>query len=134
MNLGKQLIITSDIMLMVVYDLWEDVEDRYFFDYDSYEIRSKDELVEGNSYVIPLVHIPEVVVMKEFIVSLNDRRIIKEFRFLSPKETWSRFWIYFDDDGILSSRWGKFDEDYRKKLIIDWCENNGISYRMELEI
>ena len=132
MNLGKQLIISSDIMLMVVYDLWEDAEDRYFFDYDSYEIRSKDELVEGNSYVIPLVHIPEVVVMKEFIVSLNDRRIIKEFRSLSPKETWSRFWIYFDDDGILSSRWGKFDEDYRKKLIIDWCENNGISYRMEL--
>lgn len=130
--MGKQLVITSDIMLKVEYDLWEEREDKYFFDYDSYEIRPKDEMVEGN-YTIPLVHVSQVTVMKEFITSMNDRKLSQAFRSLSDKEAWSWFWNYFDDDGPLSSRWHEFDENYRKKLITDWCENNGISFRLDLK-
>lgn len=130
--MGKQFVITSEILLKVEYDLWEDGEDKYFFDYDSYEIRPKDEMVEG-SYTIPLVHFSQVTVMKDFIASMNNRKLIEEFRSLSDKETWSRFWIHFDDDGPLSSRWHEFDENYRKKRITDWCENNGISFRMDLK-
>ena len=129
--MGKQLVITSDVMSKVYYDLWEDSEDRYFFDYDSYEIRKKDEIVDG-SYVIPLVHISQAAVMKEFIVSLNDRRLIQVFKPLSDEEVWSRFWTYFDDDGLRSSRWHEYEENYCKKFIIDWCGKNGISYRMDL--
>ena len=130
MNMGKQLVITSDIISMLIYDLWEDADDKYFFDYDSYEIRPKDGTVEGN-YVIPLVHVSEVTVMKEFITSLNDKRLLKIFQPLSDKEAWSTFWVYFDDDGIRSSRWHEFEENYRMKMITAWCEDNGISFRIE---
>ncbi|MBR5974995.1 MAG: hypothetical protein IK020_07415 [Clostridiales bacterium] len=130
--MGKQFVITSEILLKVVCGLWEDSEDRFFFDYDTYEIREKDDLVEG-SYTIPLVHVSQVTVMKDFIVSLNNRKLIEEFRTLSDQEAWSRFWIHFDDDGPLSSRWHEFEENYCKKLITDWCENNGISFRMDLK-
>lgn len=129
--MGKQLVITSDILLKVEYDLWEESEDRFYFEYDNYMILSKDEVNEG-SYVIPLVHISQVAVMKDFIINMNDSRIIKEFKSLSDKEVWSKFWIYFDDDGLLSSRWHEYEENYCKNMISVWCENNGISFLMDI--
>ena len=118
--MGKQLTITSDVLHKVEYDLWEDSDDRYFFDYDSYEIRDAEE-IDGSSYSVPLVHVSQVSVMKAFLADLNDRTISNYFRALSDK----------DDDGIASSRWGRYETEYRMKLITSWCEENGISYIME---
>ena len=127
--MGKQLIITPDILAKTEYDLWEDVEDRYFFDYDSYEIVSKENVNEG-SYFIPLVHVAQVKVMKAFIDDLNDRSITNVFKNLPEKDIWGRFWNYFDDDGIRSSRWGNFESGYLRNMTEDWCKDNGISYRI----
>ena len=125
--MGKQLLITSDVLLKIEYDLWEECEDRYFFDYDTYEIRSKEEIDE-QSYSIPLVHVSQVAVMKAFLTDLNNRSISNDFKGLSDKDIWSRFWRFFDDDGPNSSRWGEFENRYRRDLITKWCEENGISY------
>ena len=126
-EMGKQLLITPDVLLKIDADLWEDGGDRFFFDYDSYEIRSKDEINEF-SYSIPLVHVPQVAVMKAFIADLNNRKISTVFNDLSDKEIWSKFWIFFDDDGVNSSRWHEYEQKYRIDLITAWCEENGISY------
>lgn len=126
-NMGKQLLITPDVLLKIDADLWEDGGDRFFFDYDSYEIRPKDEINEF-SYSIPLVHVPQVAVMKSFVADLNNRKISTVFKDLSDKEIWSKFWIFFDDDGVNSSRWHEYEEKYRIDLITAWCEENGISY------
>jgi len=125
--MGKQLLITSDVLHKIEYDLWEDGDDRYFFDYDSYEIRSKDEMDEY-AYSIPLVHVSQVSVMKAFLAKLNNRTISNAFRSLSDKDIWSKFWNHIDDDGIASSRWGRFENEYLLKLLTSWCEENGISY------
>ena len=130
--MGKQLLITSDVLHKVEYDLWADGDDRYFFDYDSYEIKSKDE-IDGYAYSIPLVHVSQVSVMKAFLADLNDRTISNYFRSLSDKDIWSKFWNHFDDDGLRSSRWHEFEEDYLMKLITSWCEENGIKYILEKE-
>ena len=97
--MGKQLFITSEILLKVEYDLWEDGYDRFFFDYDTYEFKSKGEILDS-SYSIPLIHVSQVSVMKAFINDLNDRKMSAAFKELSDKELWSRFWLFFDDDGI----------------------------------
>ena len=132
MNTGKQLLITSDVLHKIEYDLWEGGDDRYFFDYDSYEIKSKDE-IDGYAYSIPLVHVSQVSVMKAFLADLNDRTICNYFRSLSDNDIWSKFWNHFDDDGLRSSRWHGFEEDYLMKLITSWCEENGIKYILEKE-
>ena len=130
--MGKQLLITSDVLHKVEYDLWADGDDRYFFDYDSYEIKSKDE-IDGYACSIPLVHVSQVSVMKAVLADLNDRTISNYFRSLSDNDIWSKFWDHFDDDGLRSSRWHEFEEDYLMKLITSWCEDNGISYIFEKE-
>ena len=66
--------------------------------------------------------------MKAFLTDLNNRSISNDFKGLSDKDIWSRFWRFFDDDGPNSSRWGQFEDRYRKDLITKWCEENGISY------
>ena len=129
--MGKQLFITSDILLKVEYDLWEDGYDRFFFDYDTYEFKSKGEILDS-SYSIPLIHVSQVSVMKAFINDLNDRKMSAAFKELSDKELWSRFWLFFDDDGIKSSRWHEYENRFCQNLITNWCKESEISYRIVL--
>ena len=133
-RMGKQLLITSEILNKMEYELWEVAEDKYFFDYDSYEIVAKesatDNAAEG-AYLIPLVHVSQVEVMKAFLVDHNDRTITNAFKDLSDKDIWSRFWNEFDDDGNRSGRWKEFEDKYLRKTIENWCDENGIAYRME---
>ena len=128
--MGKQLLITSEVLNKIEYDLWEATEDKYFFDYDSYEIVEKENAPEG-SYLIPLIHISQVEVMKAFLIDLNARVITNAFKDLSDKDIWSRFWNEFDDDGIRSGRWKEFENTYLRKTMENWCNENGIAYRME---
>lgn len=128
--MGKHLLITSEVLNKIEYDLWEATEDKYFFDYDSYEIVEKENAPEG-SYLIPLIHISQVEVMKAFLSDLNDRAITNAFKDLSDKDIWSRFWNEFDDDGIRSGRWKEFENTYLRKTMENWCNENGIAYRME---
>ena len=127
--MGKQLSIAWKDLSKVMYELWKKEEDSIFFDYDTYGFYSKEDLQEG-SYYIPLVHEPEVVAMKEYIKSLNDKSIIKVFKELSDKEIWGNFWNYFDDDGEKSYMWHQYKDKYCLDLMTKWCDENGISYRL----
>lgn len=123
--MGKLFLITSEVLNKIEYELWEPAEDKYFFDYDSYEIILKENATEG-TFLIPLVHVSQVEVMKAFISNLNDRTINNAFKNLSDKEIWNKFWNYFDDDGIKSWRWKEFEDGYLRKMIGEWCDENGI--------
>ena len=82
--------------------------------------------------MVPFIRIREVDVMRAYIGSLNNRNLSSIYDPLPDKEAWSKFWVYFDDDGIESERWGKFERNYRIERLVEWCKENGIAYKLDL--
>lgn len=126
-------IIDEEIYNKTHYCLYDPLNDiRFYFDYANYNLWDVADIenVEG---MIPFVRIREVDVMKEFIVSLNDRKLLSKFTPLSDKEFWHQFWKYFDDDSVKSERWGEYDRNFRMDSIVKWCKENGIAYKLEVE-
>ena len=124
-------IIDEEIYNKTHYCLYEPLNDiRFYFDYANYNLWDVADIenVEG---MIPFVRIREVDVMKEFIVSLNDRKLLSKFTPLSDKEFWHQFWKCFDDDSVKSERWGEYDRNFRMDSIVKWCKENGIAYKLE---
>lgn len=84
-------IIDEEIYNKTHYCLYDPLNDiRFYFDYANYNLWDVADIenVEG---MIPFVRIREVDVMKEFIVSLNDRKLLSKFTPLSDKELWHTF-------------------------------------------
>lgn len=113
------------------YKTYSNENAKYFFDYSTYNLWSIEEL-SSTEGLVPFISMKEVDVMREFILSLNDARLAKKFTTLSDEELFELFWKYFDDDGVKSSRWSDFDDEYRMKKLVEWCEENGIGYKIEI--
>ena len=102
------------------------------FDLESYELyRTPAEIppTVSRDMLLTFPKIRQVDIQRAYVESLNDRNIKNRFRNMSDEEFWHYFWRLFDDDGIWSSDYMKFEEKFYLKAIIDWCDSNGVFYR-----
>ena len=103
----------------------------YCFDRKNYKICDASHLEEQHDSFypryIPLLQIDEKSIEKSFILSLNDKRILRmynspDFNFNafveSPPERWARWWSYYKTT--------VFD------LEKEWCEEHSIKYIYDL--
>lgn len=67
-------------------------------------------------------------VQKAYIKFLKDKKLESEFSRLDDNDYWNTFWKRFDDGGQKLADYNKFEDFYRIKMIVDWCENNSIPY------
>ena len=125
-------VIDDEIYAKTHYCLYEPLNDiRFYFDYADYRLWDAA-YIENAEGMVPFIRIREVDVMRAYIGSLNNRNLSSIFDPLPDKEAWSKFWVYFDDDGIESERWGKFERNYRIERLVEWCKENGIAYKLDL--
>ncbi len=123
-------VIDDEIYMKSHYCLYEPLNDiRFYFDYTDYYLHEAADIDSADG-MVPFVRIREVDVMRAYVESLNDRKLSSVFNKLPDKEAWSRFWAFFDDDGIESEHWGKYDRNYRIDHIVNWCKENGIAYKL----
>lgn len=104
----------------------------YFFDPDSgivCESGTDDAEAIDDPIVFPSV--TRIEVQKEYIKSLDDKKLNDIFKGLDDKEYWDTFWQYFDDGGEKFTAFGIFEKRYRINKIIKWCEENNIPYYVD---
>lgn len=101
----------------------------YIFDTDSFIVCRKDSpeaAAVENFIVFPAVE--RVDAQRAYVSLLNNRRLNNAFGNLDDKEFFDKFWNYFDDGGQKLHDFEMFEEYYRIKRIVQWCEENAIPY------
>ena len=125
-------VIDDEIYAKTYYCLYEPLNDiKFYFDYADCRLWDAADIKNAEG-MVPFIRIREVDVMRAYIGSLNNRNLSSIFDPLPDKEAWSKFCVYFDDDGIESERWGKFERNYRIERLVEWCKENGIAYKLDL--
>ena len=118
-----QFVIDNDIILRAGAE-----KDIFYYDYESCSLKDS----KPDTWSVQFVNIPVTKVMREFIISLNDRQMLFRFRDIDDERLRSYFWVWFDDDGVNSSHWAEFRDKYYLDAVKKWCMDNGISYRTEI--
>ncbi len=109
------------------YRQYKDAPLAYCFDRKKYEICDISFLHEQNDDIyqrfIPLLQIDEEKIQESFIRSLNDKKILRQY-----KTSEFNFSVFVESPAWLWPRW----REYYRKTVFDlekeWCENNSIYY------
>lgn len=117
----------------------------YYFDLTEYEIISIDELKSKYGFtddmfsdkiklqyvynIVPLATIDHESEKRNYLHSLNNRKIDREIKNLDGDE----FYIYFQklwdtDRAFLLTNWDEYEKKCCIKLAVEWCENYNIPY------
>lgn len=139
---------TVDINYISDYILYNyhDIENvYYYFDLMESEIISIDKLKSKYGFtndifsdkltlqyvynIVPLATIDLDSEKRNYLYSLNNRKIDREIKSLDNDE----FYIYFQklwdtEDKIFLSQWDKYEKKCCIKLAVEWCENYNIPY------
>ncbi len=101
--------------------------------YNVYDLPSQDhsKLVENG--FIPFLTISNEEVIRSYIKSLNNKKVADVFDKLSSYDCVETFWKYFNAYSDISSGFDSFENEYVQKKVIDWCEENGVNYKIESE-
>ncbi|HBH94696.1 MAG TPA: hypothetical protein DDX91_03035 [Ruminococcaceae bacterium] len=101
----------------------------YIFDPDTFLVcskRSYSSKAMGSPLLYPFAS--GLDVQKAYIKFFKDKKLESEFSRLDDNAYWNTFWKRFDDGGQKLADYNKFEDFYRIKMIVDWCENNSIPY------
>ncbi len=101
----------------------------YIFDPDSFIVcRTGSDEASAIKYPVVFPAISQIEEMKAYVKQLNNTKIQHAFNHLTDEEYKEVFWKYFDDEGNNLMDVNQFEKYFRIKRIIDWCNDNGISY------
>ncbi|MDE6538671.1 MAG: hypothetical protein K2K66_00630 [Ruminococcus sp.] len=117
----------------------------YYFDLTEFEIISIDELKSKYGFIddmfsdkitlqyvyniVPLATIDLDSEKRNYLHSLNNRKIDREIKSLDNNE----FYIYFQklwdtERAFLLRKWDEYEKQCCIKLAVEWCENYNIPY------
>lgn len=101
----------------------------YVFDPYSFTICKKDS-DESKSIDSPIAFpsIERIEAQRAYVDSLNNKQLNIKFKNISDGEYSTKFWHYFDDGWLKLNDYERFEDYYRIKKIVDWCEENYIPY------
>lgn len=79
---------------------------------------------------IPFLTISNEEVIRAYIKSLNNSKVQSKFDGLSSYDCVETFWKYFNAYENISSGFDSFEDEYVMKRVTDWCEDNGVNYKI----
>lgn len=80
---------------------------------------------------IPFITISNEEVIRAYISSLNNPKVSSKFDGLSSYDCVEVFWKYFNAYKDISDGFDAFENEYVMKKVTDWCDENGINYKIE---
>lgn len=108
----------------------------YWFSRTDYSIHSFKELPVDDyaklveTGFIPFITITNEEVIRAYIGSLNNPKVQAKFDGLSSYDCVEIFWKYFNAYSDISSGFDEFESKYVMKRVTEWCEENGIEYKL----
>ncbi len=106
----------------------------YWFSRTNYSIvKYKDLPTDDQSKLIEIGYIPFVTISNEeviraYIKSLNNPKVSSKFDGLSSCDCVEVFWKYFNAYKDISGGFDEFEKSYVIGKVVDWCEENAVSY------
>lgn len=111
----------------------------YWFSRVDYSIYSNNDLPDRDyaklveTGFIPFLTISNEEVIRAYIKSLNNKKVSMVFDSLSSYDCVETFWKYFNAYSDISSGFDSFESEYVLKKVIEWCDENGVNYKIESE-
>lgn len=108
----------------------------YWFSRTDYSIYKFSDLpCEDNSKLFELGFIPFLTISNEeviraYIKSIDNPKVSSKFDGLSSYDCVEVFWKYFNAYDDISNGFDSFENQYVIKKVTDWCNENGIQYRI----
>ena len=82
--------------------------------------------------IIPYFNVKRYELAKQYVLSLNNKKISEKFENLEDKDIVEYFWKYYNAYPALFENF----EEYQNKFILEkaenWCRDNKINYTVEL--
>ncbi|MDE5985287.1 MAG: hypothetical protein K2H13_08545 [Eubacterium sp.] len=109
----------------------------YWFSRTDYSIYKNSELpCEDQARLFELGFIPFLTISNEeviraYISSLNNPKVAAKFEGLSTYDCVEIFWKYFNAYKDISAGFDSFENEYVMKKVTDWCNENGVQYKIE---
>ena len=116
-----------ELKTLFIYRQYVDYPMAYYFDRKTYNIvdaaASLELTDETYERCIPLFQIDEEALQDEFILQLNNKKILSDYR--------QRTVCFgeFIDKRYLGDSWWRFYEGKVYEAAADWCQKNNIKYR-----
>lgn len=80
---------------------------------------------------IPFLTISNEEVIRAYIKHINNPKVSAKFDGLSSYDCVEVFWKYFNAYKDISSGFDAFEEEYVLQKVVDWCEENGVNYKVD---
>ena len=86
----------------------------------------------GSHEIIPYFNVKRYELAKEYVLSLNNKKLTEKFKNLEDKDIVEYFWKCFN---VYPALFENFEE-YQNKFILDkaesWCKEHNINYVVKL--
>lgn len=109
----------------------------YWFSRTDYSIHKNTDLpCEDYTKLVELGFVPFITISNEeviraYINSLNNPKVSSKFDGLSSYDCVEVFWKYFNAYKDISDGFDAFENEYVMKRVTDWCDENGVEYKIE---
>lgn len=109
----------------------------YWFSRTDYSIHKNSDLpCEDYTKLVELGFVPFITISNEeviraYINSLNNPKVSSKFDGLSSYDCVEVFWKYFNAYKDISDGFDAFENEYVMKRVTDWCDENGVEYKIE---
>lgn len=109
----------------------------YWFSRTDYSIHKNTDLpCEDYTKLVELGFVPFITISNEeviraYINSLNNPKVSSKFDGLSSYDCVEVFWKYFNAYKDISDGFDSFENEYVMKKVTDWCDENGVEYKIE---
>ena len=89
--------------------------------------------ITQSQYLISKGYIPYTAVREEEIIhaytsSLSNKKLASAINSIDSKNISDTFWKYHNAYPEISNGYTEFEQDYVRKKLISWCEENGIKF------
>ncbi len=118
--------------------------DGYCFSMKDYNLKNVSEFADGNIPdnvsksqlmftlgCIPYVTVNDVEIMRAFINDIDNKKLKSVFEKVEDKDYVETFWKYCNIYPEIRDRYGDFEHNFVKSKIVEWCEENGINYKLK---
>lgn len=108
----------------------------YWFCRTDYSIHSYADLpCEDYAKLVELGYIPFITISNEeviraYIKSKNNPKVQATFDGLSSYDCVEKFWKYFNAYKDISAGFDDFEQKYVMDKVVEWCEKNGVNYKL----
>ena len=121
----------------IIQSIWGSSTEFWFsrVDYRIYrdiELPSDDTAKLFESGFIPFANISNEEVIRAYVESLSNKKIVSAFDNIEGERYVDTFWKYYNAYKEVSDGFEAFEEAYVEKKLEEWCDENAIEYEIKI--